>query len=407
MRTMKKLLFITMCLLSVSLLQAKKQITPAETRKYWVETMHKMAFPVMDALSRGCLKKEMPIKTKIDRAYRVAYLEAFGRTFNGISAWLELGPDDTEEGKLRAKYIDMTIKAIDNATNPSSPDFMNFTKDGQPLVDAAYFAYALLRAETQIWDKLDDRVKKQVVNCFKSSRIMRTPTNNWLMFSATIEAFLLKHDLGGDIMRIDYAVNQHLQRYKGDGAYGDGDSFKWDYYNSFVIQPMLLQVVTIMKEKGYADEKLYNTVLSRLQRYVIVQERFISPEGTFPPIGRSLAYRTACFQALAEVAWLKKLPANRLTPAQVRCALTAVMKRTLEAPGTYDDKGWLNIGFYGNQPKVGERYINTGSLYMTTASFLPLGLPADDPFWTNPDEDWTQVKMYKGIDMAGDHSINN
>jgi hypothetical protein len=37
------------------------------------------------------------------------------------------------------------------------------------------------------------------------------------------------------------AVNVHETWYKGDGFYGDGPDFHWDYYNSFVIQPMLLE----------------------------------------------------------------------------------------------------------------------------------------------------------------------
>ena len=67
--------------------------------------------------------------------------------------------------------------------------------------------------------------------------------NNWLLFSATVEAGL--HALGAhwDRMRVDYALRQHEQWYKGDGAYGDGPDFHWDYYNSFVIQPMLLDVL--------------------------------------------------------------------------------------------------------------------------------------------------------------------
>jgi len=32
-----------------------------------------------------------------------------------------------------------------------------------------------------------------------------------------------------------------------------------------------------------------------------------------------------------------------VSPAQVRCALTAVMKRMLEAPDTYNQDGWLRL----------------------------------------------------------------
>jgi hypothetical protein len=383
--------------------KANKQ-QPMTTREYWVATLDKIARPVISSLAQGKLKETMPIETRIDRAYRVSYLEAFGRTFCGIAPWLELGPDETKEGQLRKEYIDMTIKAIDMATNPESKDFMNFTTDQQPLVDAAFFAQGLIRSKTQIWDKLDKRVKQQVVDCLKSTRAIRTPTNNWLLFSGTIEAFLLDNDLGGDLMRIDYAVNQHLQRYKGDATYGDGDEFHWDYYNSFVIQPMLSDIATILNRHKLMDNATFAKIESRLQRYASVLELFISPEGTYPPMGRSLCYRTGVFQALGQVALQKNL-SPKISPAQVRCALTAVIKRTMEAPNTFDGKGWLRIGVIGSQPSLAEDYINTGSLYFCTTGFLPLGLAPSDSFWVDPDAEWTSVKIWKGEDVKADHRL--
>jgi hypothetical protein len=41
-----------------------------------------------------------------------------------------------------------------------------------------------------------------------------------------------------DKMRIGFAIHLFKIWYKGDGIYGDGKDFHWDYYNSFVIQPM-------------------------------------------------------------------------------------------------------------------------------------------------------------------------
>ena len=40
----------------------------------------------------------------------------------------------------------------------------------------------------------------------------------------------------------------------------------------------------------------------RPRRYAAIQERLISPEGTFPAIGRSLAYSFGAFHHLAEMA---------------------------------------------------------------------------------------------------------
>ena len=77
----------------------------------------------------------------------------------------------------------------------------------------------------------------------------------------------------------------------GDGTYGDGAEYHWDYYNSYVIQPMLLEVLRVCVEKKNPLGDLRPKVLARARRYALVQERLISPEGTFPVIGRSSAYR--------------------------------------------------------------------------------------------------------------------
>ena len=98
----------------------------------------------------------------------------------------------------------------------------------------------------------------------------------------------------------------------------------------------------------------------------------ISPEGTYPVLGRSMGYRFGAFQVLAQVSWMKLLP-EHIKPAQVRCALTKVMKRQL-IKGTFDKDGWLNLGFCGHQPEIADRYVSTGSNYLCTFIFLPLGL---------------------------------
>ena len=136
-------------------------------------------------------------------------------------------------------------------------------------------------------------------------------------------------------------------------------------------------------------------VLARARRHAAVQERLIGPDGTFPAIGRSIAYRAGAFQLLAQIALRRALPEG-VAPGQVRAALSAVLLRTLDAPGTFDANGWLRIGLAGHQPGVGERYISTGSLYLCATAFLPLGLPPDDPFWAQPAQPWTARLAWSG-----------
>jgi hypothetical protein len=405
MMKFKKIL--VMLLFAPIIIKAQK-INPANglgEREYYVKTLTRIADPVLTAISKNELKKTMPVEAKVtkDRVYST-YLEAFGRLIAGMAPWLELGPDETPEGKLRKKYIDLTVQGIKNATNPQAADFLNFNQGRQPLVDAAFFAQALLRAPMQLWGNLDNATKANVIKALQSSRVIQPSYTNWLMFSATVEAALERFDKSGDKMRMDYAIKQHLLWYKGDGAYGDGPNFHWDYYNSFVIQPMLLDVTKVMKDASLDTKKYYELMLERSKRYAAVQERLISPEGTFPPIGRSLAYRFGAFQLLSEIALIKELP-EHVSPQQVRSALYAVIKRQVEMPETFDKNGWLQIGFAGHQPEVGENYISTGSLYLCSQAFLVLGLPATDTFWQAPYADWTAKKAWKGEKIEIDHAI--
>jgi hypothetical protein len=406
------LLIPTILLLFINTLKAQ---SPGATdkdgeteRTYLIKTLTHIADPVLNALSKNELKKLMPVEARNSNdRQQYTHLEAFGRLLAGMAPWLELGADNTVEGRLRKKYIDLAITGIHNATDPKSPDFMNFTKGGQPVVDAAFFAQALLRAPHQLWDKLDAATKANVIAALKSSRVITPNYSNWLLFSATIEAALLKFDNYGDRMRMDYAIKQHLNVwYRGDGAYSDGPNFHWDYYNSFVIQPMLVEVLNVLSETDKGQQKTYNIALTHLKRYAAVQERMISPEGTYPPIGRSLAYRFGAFQALALTSLMHQLPPD-IKPQQVRAALYTVIKRQMEAPHTFDENGWLLIGIYGHQPGIGEPYISTGSLYLCSEGFLTLGLPLSDNFWQGKDEAWTAKKIWEGIDVPIDHAIDN
>jgi hypothetical protein len=376
-------------------------------RAYEVKVLTRIADPVLNALSRNELKKTMPIEAKVakDRAYST-YLEAFGRLLAGMSPWLELGPDNTEEGKLRKKYIDLAVTCIKNATDPKAADFLNFKEGRQPLVDAAFFAQALIRAPKQLWGNLDGQSRKNVLEALRSSRVILPSYTNWLMFSATVEAALQKYDNSGDKMRLDYAIKEHLLWYKGDGAYGDGPNFHWDYYNSFVIQPMLVDVLKVLKEAKQDPKNNFELILGRAQRWAAVQERLISPEGTYPPLGRSLTYRFGAFQSLAQMALMKVLP-KPLKPGQVRYALYTVIKRQIEAPGTFDKDGWLRIGLYGHQPNLGESYISTGSLYLCSQGLLALGLPAADAYWQEPNADWTARKVWNGEMIEIDHAYTD
>ena len=374
-------------------------------RDAWIGVMRRLADPVLTNLANGTLKARMPVEQAAGTDRRsVTYLEALGRLLAGIAPWIELASDDTPEGRIRAEYADLARRAIARAVDPASPDFMNFTRDRQPLVDAAFLAQGVLRAPRALRDQLDATTKRQLVAALESTRTIVPGYNNWLLFSATVEAGLKSLGASWDRLRVDYALRQHEQWYKGDGAYGDGPEFHWDYYNSFVIHPMLADVLAACKDESPAWQDIGTRAAGRSRRYAAVQERLIAPDGSFPALGRSIAYRCGAFHLLAQVALRRTLPEG-VSPAQVRGALTAVIRRSLEAPDTFDANGWLRIGFCGHQPGVGETYISTGSLYLCAVGLLPLGLPASDEFWSAPLQPWTAVKAWSGQPFPIDHAL--
>jgi hypothetical protein len=377
-------------------------------RQYWLNVLERIARPVLTALAEQQLKVSMPVEGAgelRDARKKYTYLEALGRTLAGVAPWLEQANVFGDEQKVRTEMAQLARRALHAGTDPTSPDFCNFSEGYQPIVDVAFLAHGILRAPNELWRKLEPTARHNIVNAMKATRSRKPHFNNWLLFAAMVETLLYKVGEDWDPMRIDYALRQHEQWYRGDGHYSDGPEFRWDYYNSFVIQPMLIDILRVASDASPEWKQFKAKVIKRAQRYAAIQERLISPEGTYPAIGRSLVYRFGAFQLLGQVALMKILP-DGISAAQVRCALTTVIRRMIEAEGTFDDNGWLTIGFCGHQPGLGEEYISTGSLYLCLTGLLPLGLPPDDEFWASPPQKWTSQRMWSGQDVLPDQALD-
>ena len=212
----------------------------------------RIADPVLTNLAAGTLKRAMPVEQAAGADRRaVTHLEAFGRLLAGLAPWLELPADDTAEGATaRALRRRWRGARIAQAVDPASPDVLNFTtrspaaggrgvpRAGRPARAArarrrldAGDADAPRRARSS--RRARSRPASTTGCCSRrwSRRAWRRSARRW------------------DRTRVDYALRQHEQWYKGDGVYGDGPEFHWDYYNSFVIQPMLLDVARRVRRR--------------------------------------------------------------------------------------------------------------------------------------------------------------
>ena len=403
---MKIVLAMIIAIFVAAPMQAKKKTVEKTDRQVWADLCYKISQPVLENMSKGNFQKDFPLElspTWDGRDTKVAYLETFARLMAGISPWLALPDDGTPEGKQRKQLHEWAIQAYKNAVDPNSPDKITWlTNTSQPLCDASYLVESFMRAPEATWGQLDEVTKNRYIEGLKSLRTIRPAYNNWLLFRAMVEVFFMS--IGEDVD--EYALSVGLQKmsewYLSDGWYSDGPEYAMDYYNSYVMHPMMVEVVEMCKKHKFSTPISLDLAVKRMNRFNTILERFISPEGAYPAVGRSVIYRMGAFQTLAMSAWKYGLPKD-LTNGSVRSALTCVMKRMFAVDGNFDDKGYLRLGFAGHQPNLANYYSDNGSLYMTSLVFMPLGLPADHPFWTAPAEPWTSQKAWSGQEFPEDY----
>ena len=398
----KQLIFI---IIFVSLFSNLLSQSKNDDREYWTDLAYKISAPILENMSKGELKKNMTIElspTWDGRDKDVSYTEAFGRLMDGIAPWLALPDDKTAEGKQRSQLKKWALASYANAVNPNNPDYLPWQAHSQTLVDAAYIANSFMRAPQALWEPLDQETKDRYIKEFKGLRKIRTPYNNWVLFRAMVEAFLLSIDEDYDGFALDMGLRKMEEWYLADGWYADGPEFSLDYYNSYVIHPMVVEIVEVLKDKNKFSCISFDLALRRMQRYNQLMERLISPEGTFPAMGRSMTYRMGAFQSLALAAWKYDMPEN-VTNGQLRSALTTVMRNMFDMPDNFTEDGYLRLGFVGHQPEIADYYTNNGSLYITSLVFLPLGLSKEHPFWSDEAQDWTSKRAWKGLSIPKDY----
>ena len=216
-------------------------------RAAWVDVAQRLAEPVLANLAAGTLRARMPVEQAAgeDRT-GTTYLEAVGRLLSGIAPWLELEPDDTDEGRLRARYRQLTLDAIGVGLDPDSPDALELPQ-GLPRRGRCRLPGPRRAAcATPVRDPRchDPATARRVARGDPAGSDPTTTTGccsrrSWRPRSPTSAS-------GGTRCASTTRSGQHAQWYVGDGIYGDGPEFHWDYYDSFVIHPMLTEILDVV-----------------------------------------------------------------------------------------------------------------------------------------------------------------
>lgn len=360
-----------------------------------------MSYPVLKHGADGNLDSKIPFDNVSMHQYRAksSYIEAICRTICGIAPWLEVELSDLSEAKVQNYFKELSKKCLEELFSFDSIKKIKFGTESQHLVELSLLALAFFHSP-KLWQLLDDITRKNICESFDLSRMIEPKNNNWLLFSAMIECFLHSKEQNYDHKRIILALNQFNNWYLGDGHYSDGPKFKLDYYNSIIIHPFIL---IILSNFSSSDIALSNeTALLRSQRYCELLERMISSNGTLPPVGRSLSYRTGLVHIISLLILKKQTPKN-INLGKLKRGLNLLITRQLEDRDLYTNQ-WLNVGYVGHQKNLGENYITTGSLYIASLVFAPLGLHPNEDFWITSESATTSEQIINDKNIQRDYS---
>lgn len=316
-------------------------------------------------------------------------IEGFARSFLIAAALLAGRPEDPHD------HLGWYIRGLTAATDPDGPDrwgraigvdeIRQWNGTPQPIVEAANLAFGLALSRNRVWNHLDDSTRERLAAWLEHHAKKHGSDNNWLLFTAVIEAFLrsVGHDVPGGHAQTD--VDLFESWYLGDGWYNDGrisastgHGNRVDHYNSWVIQPFLWQWYELTDQPP-ARKKQFRT---RLAEFADTYALLFAPDGSPLHQGRSLTYRQAVLGGL----WTAALAGvGNEKPGATRRLASGVLRHFTD----------LGVGVDG-APSLGRSaaqflpmcqvYSGPGSAYFAGMGFLGLAAPADHPLWTEPEQ---------------------
>ncbi len=302
-------------------------------------------------------------------------LEAFARSF--LLAAIRLHGDHGNDPHGLAEWYAEGLRA---GTDPTSehawprPDRL-----GQAKVEACSIALGLHLSRPWLWDRLSDLDRERIVAWLATVVGEKYPPINWVWFQIVVETFL--KSVGGPWSSADLesGLAVHESLYRDNGWYADGPERSFDHYNGWALHVYPLLWATM---EPSADPKLVTAWRERLSQYLRTAVHLIGGNGSPLVQGRSLTYRFAAAAPL----WMGALTgATDVPPGQLRRAASGMLAHFLDH-GVPDDNGLLNLGWYGEWPRIAQSYSGPGSPYWGVKGMLGLMLPADHPVWTAAEE---------------------
>lgn len=244
----------------------------------------------------------------------------------------------------------------------------------QQTVETCALVICLMDCREEIWDTYTQAEKDTIAEFLLSYAHENTVPQNWRLFNMLDMAFLHKegYEIDKDIMR-EHA-QAILNYYVGDGWYRDGQSF--DYYSCWAFN-----VYTPIWNEWYGYENepyIAKRFEENSNKLMETYPKFFDKDGHTNMWGRSNIYRNAATSPFGANMLLRNHTVN---PGLARRIASGSLMQFLSRDD-FLSNGIPTLGFYRQFTPLVQSYSCAESPLWLGKAFLCLNLPADDPFWT-------------------------
>jgi pterin-4a-carbinolamine dehydratase len=224
----------------------------------------------------------------------------------------------------------------------------------------------------------------------------RTGHNNWHFFNVLILSFLKNQGFAVDEAMLREHLHHLLSWYVGDGWYRDGVNFTNYSHWAF-------QYYAAVWSHWYGQRHHPEIAAVFRERHAVMMQslhRFFGREGQSLLWTRSAPYRYAASAALATgCLWEDSTDDN---PGWSRRIASGNMLQFLTRPDVFENR-IPTLGFYRRFAPAVEAYLSPASVFWCGKNTAALLLPADSPFWTEPENEgiWAGEPVAATVTLPG------
>lgn len=353
------------------------------TREHWLEITAQIIAGVLPYLDTETGIPRFPIEN-IDYAYEKVRTINAGedgkRTLERIMMAVifytrATGKDQVPgyQGSISAPFI----RAILKGTDPKDPGYWG---EPEPLsqVGSAISLAVYINPEV-FWEPLSPIQKRNVLNYLQRHSFNQTYDNNHYYFHMLPVALLEKNGMDANKEHLTQMFRRLMGWYRGDGWFIDGGNRGFDYYNLWGFQ--LFNQVLFKYDQNWRD--LFGAKITQTTNLFFETLPYLSGRDGGPiPWGRSLSYR---FAGISSIAWAVINGTCTLPPGQARRIASGTLKYFWDH-GCLGSNNLLNIGYWGTNASIAEKYLSPGDPYWATQGLACLLIPREDPFWNDVEE---------------------